>query len=77
MQKCSLMGEWTKKFKGTVSRYFACAAMIDSGSLFTNRNRQKWRRATMQILWDFEVFAGFSRVFENKICLGCDLLFKE
>ena len=30
-------------FKGTVSRYCACTAMIDSGSLLTNRNRQKRR----------------------------------
>ena len=41
--------------------------MIDSGSWLTNRNRQKRRPATMRILRDFEVFAGNSRMFENKL----------
>ena len=41
--------------------------MIDSGSWLTNRNRQKWRPATMKILRDFEVFAGTSPMFENKL----------
>ena len=41
--------------------------MIDSGSWFTNRNRQKRRPATMRILQDFEVFAVTSRMFENKL----------
>ena len=67
----------TPEFKLTMSRYCACTAMIDSGSLLANRNRQKRRRATMRILHDFEVFAGYSGVLENKFCLGCDFLCKE
>ena len=31
--------------KGTVPRYWACTAMIDSSSVLTNRNRQKRRRS--------------------------------
>ena len=41
--------------------------MIDSGSWLTNRNRQKRRPATTRILRDFEVFAGTSCMFENKL----------
>ena len=55
------------KFKGAVARYCACRAMIDSDSWLTNRNRQKRRPATMRILRDFELFAGTSRMFENKL----------
>ena len=57
----------TTTIKGAVARYCACTAMIDSGSWLTNRNRQKRRPATMQILRDFEVFAGTTRMFENKL----------
>ena len=60
------------QLKGTVARS-ACTATIDSGSWLTNRNRQKRRPATMRILRDFELFAGTLRMFENKLCLACDL----
>ena len=40
----------SRSIRGTVAWYCACTAMIDSGSWITNRNRQKWRPATMRIL---------------------------
>ena len=51
--------------KGTVARYCACTAMIDSGSWLTNRNRQKRRPATMRILRDFEVCRIFTYVWKQ------------
>ena len=61
------------QLKETVARYCACTATIESGSWLTKRNRQKRLPATMRILRDFELFAGTSRMFENKWCLACDL----
>ena len=55
--------DWSYTIKGAVARYCACTAMIDSGSWLTNKNWQKQRPVTMQILWDFVVFAGTSRMF--------------
>ena len=55
------------KVKGAVARYCACTGVIDSGSWVTSGNCQKRRPATMRILRDFEVFAGTSRMFENKL----------
>ena len=56
--------KWLRvRVKGAVVRYCAYTAMIDSGSWLTNRNRQKRRPATMQILRDFVFFAGTSRMF--------------